>query len=436
MMREVIALSRKLPALLLAGALVAPSAWGYGLFDCFRLFGDLVAGDRQSAAVVDGTQPPLAPSIPWKLPPVKTVKLGKKLGEGASGAAYLAQLELADGTLVPVVVKRMLRPSEEATEAFLRRELEAMNRAQPEQGTLIRAGGNLFMVQKFFSPDTLKSVIDGPEPRRRELAPKVLESSLEQLERIHRAGLTHNDIKPENMLVRADGQTLPIDFMLARRIGDPEAVAEGTYKYMSPLRWIDETPHPAHDVDSLGVSMLELEAPKLFAPDSPYAVDRTSPGVGNYRSIGRIPDDSPAIRSERAMAHATVVKRSVDDYRKLLAAAENPKAFAKEYGRQWAALHAVAKASPLAMYEHYLVYELVTAPVLGPELWKALPSRALRQRVLDILVSHRDDIQRGGVGHCMFFSFRPDSNPQVEQFLQHPDVKRALNRREGVPSSP
>jgi hypothetical protein len=115
---------------------------------------------------------------------VKTVKLGKKLGEGASGARYLAQLELADGTLVPVVVKRMLRPSEEATEGFLRRVLEAMNRAQPEQSTLIRAGGNLFMVQKFFSPDTLKSVIDGPEPRRRKLAPKVLESSLEQLERI------------------------------------------------------------------------------------------------------------------------------------------------------------------------------------------------------------------------------------------------------------
>jgi serine/threonine protein kinase len=271
-------------------------------------------------------------------------------------------------------------------------------------------------------------VIDGPEARRRELAPKVLESSLEQLERIHRAGLTHNDIKPENTLVREDGQTLPIDFMLARRIGDPQAVAEGTFKYMSPLRWIDETPHPAHDVYSLGISMLELEMPKVFAPGSLYAVDRTLPGVGNYRSLGRIPDDSPDIRPERAMAHATVVKRSVDDYRKLLAAAENPKSFAKEYARQWAALHAVAAASPLAMYEHYLVYELVTAPVLGPELWKALPSRELRQRVLDLLVAHRDDIQCGGAGHCIFFSFRADSDRHVDQFLQHPDVKRALKR--------
>jgi hypothetical protein len=54
-MREVLAGLRKLPVLLLAAALVAPSAWGDGLFDCFRLFGDLVAGERQSAAVVDGT---------------------------------------------------------------------------------------------------------------------------------------------------------------------------------------------------------------------------------------------------------------------------------------------------------------------------------------------------------------------------------------------
>ncbi len=70
------------------------------------------------------------------------------------------------------------------------------------------------------------------------------------LARLHRAGWAHGDIKPGNVLFRADGRPLLTDFGLARRPGEPWA--GGTPGYLSPRRLQGAPAALSDDVYALG----------------------------------------------------------------------------------------------------------------------------------------------------------------------------------------
>lgn len=330
--------------------------------------------------------------------------------------------------MVDVVAKRLKGASGRRAEALLRTELDALARVQPDRAAVIEVDGVPYLVQRPFSETNLRSLMEGPEEPRRKIADKVLASALDRIEEIHRAGLTHNDIKPENMLVNDKGEALPIDFYLARRIGDPEAEMEGTIAYMSPLRWLDETPAPTHDLFGLGLSMLELELPTLFREGSPYLFSRVFPGGSRFDAVGRVPDNSTAIAPERAMAHVTIVKQSVADYRKLLAASATREEFVREYVARWMDLQKTAEATKNKDLEDLLFYELFSAPKLGPELWKAIPDARVRSRALARAVQHKKDLD-AKKSMLSVISWHKGMGPGLEEFFAHPDVRNARELR-------
>lgn len=97
----------------------------------------------------------------------------------------------------------------------------------------------------------------------------VVERILEVLARVHREGVVHADMKPENVLFDAEGSLHLSDFGLSRRISQQTATLSvslsladarlaGTLDYMAPEQREGAKPTPGCDVFAVGVILHEL----------------------------------------------------------------------------------------------------------------------------------------------------------------------------------
>jgi len=82
------------------------------------------------------------------------------------------------------------------------------------------------------------------------------------LARVHAGGLLHRDLKPDNVLVRANGQVTLLDFGLARNTDGGDTITQagwvvGTRGYMSPQRLGGLPAGPGDDLFAVGVMIYE-----------------------------------------------------------------------------------------------------------------------------------------------------------------------------------
>jgi len=112
------------------------------------------------------------------------------------------------------------------------------------------------------------------------------------LEAAHREGVLHRDLNPRNVLVRADGTPVVIDFGLVRASGEPTLTGSGdllgTPQYMAPEQARGERVDERSDVFGLGTILWELLA---LAP--PRAGQDT---LALLRAAGEQPLDDPRRR--------------------------------------------------------------------------------------------------------------------------------------------
>ena len=93
---------------------------------------------------------------------------------------------------------------------------------------------------------------------------------------LHRVGVVHRDIKPDNVILESEGSLKLIDFGVVRVPGQEESEPgdiPGTPAYMAPELFDGEPGNEATDIYALGVTIF-----RAFAGEFPYGnVDATSP---------------------------------------------------------------------------------------------------------------------------------------------------------------
>lgn len=106
---------------------------------------------------------------------------------------------------------------------------------------------------------------------------RVAEQVLDALAAAHRAGLVHRDVKPENVLMAADGRIKVADFGLARAVTEVTSTTTGTVfgtvAYLAPELVVKGTSDARTDVYAAGVLLYEmLTGAQPFTGETPIQI--------------------------------------------------------------------------------------------------------------------------------------------------------------------
>ena len=190
-------------------------------------------------------------------------RLVRELGRGGMGVVYEAWQRSLDRRVAVKVLAPGLVASPAAVARF-RREAAAAGRLHHEHivevlGFGSDAGQHFFAMQFVDGVALHDRVAEFREPVR---AVALVAELAEALAHAHAHGLVHRDVKPGNVLVRADGHALLTDFGVARDEALPSLTQEGgflgTVDYASPEQLRGEVVDARTDVWSLGVVLHEL----------------------------------------------------------------------------------------------------------------------------------------------------------------------------------
>ena len=212
-------------------------------------------------------------------------KIIKKVGAGGMGEVYLAEDTKLDRRIALKILPAEFAADQDRMSRFVREAKSASALNHPNIITIYEIGESdrtHFIATEFIdgttlsdfvksSPLDLKSILD--------IAVQVVSA----LQTAHSANIIHRDIKPDNIMIRADGLAKILDFGIAKlsapTTGEGEAATMiqaqtqagmviGTPNYMSPEQARGQTVDQQTDIFSFGVVFYEM-----LSGTSPFAGD-------------------------------------------------------------------------------------------------------------------------------------------------------------------
>jgi len=260
------------------------------------------------------------------------------LGAGGMGEVYRAKDTRLGREVAVKVLPQHLSASPEVRARFEREARTVSSLNHPNICTLFdvgREGETDYLVMELIEGETLSTrLTKGPLPMAETL--RIGSEVADALDRAHRAGVIHRDLKPGNVMLTKSGAKL-MDFGLARATGmagangsgvsvealtqsptvahplTAEGTIVGTFQYMSPEQLEGKEADARSDVWALGCVLYEMAAGKRafagksqaslisaimgseptpvsqVAPMAPPALDRlVGVGVGAERNHARL----------------------------------------------------------------------------------------------------------------------------------------------------
>jgi tRNA A-37 threonylcarbamoyl transferase component Bud32 len=223
----------------------------------------------------------------WEIP-FQDVRLVRLLGQGISGNVFLAEFQGKR------VAAKVLRRRSDQEEAFLLKsvvddfnnELTLVSRLN--HPNVVKFLGAASRPPRFL---TLYELCEGgnlsnliPQKTRKYSFFQVAIEAATGLAYIHAHNIIHRDVKPENLLLDAQGRVKVTDFGLSRLVekdGEALTAETGSYKYMAPETTLGQQYSFPIDVYSYGIVLGALVAKKFpFMDYTPVqAAMATSKGV-------------------------------------------------------------------------------------------------------------------------------------------------------------
>jgi eukaryotic-like serine/threonine-protein kinase len=246
-----------------------------------------------------------------------------RLGAGGMGEVYKVQHTFLGATRVIKVIRPQISESKDAHERFLREARLATKIQHPNVATLhdfsSLPDGSHYMVWEFIDGENVAQRIRTRGTLQPRYAVRVIIQALWGLEAIHRAGIVHRDISPENIMITreqyGEERVKVIDLGVAK-IDDPAAenatrvgVFVGKLRYASPehLGFLNEGERidGRADLYSLAMVLYEmLTGRPPFEATSPHEYILLHSKATAFRPLDLPPDLPGGAELQAVMARA------------------------------------------------------------------------------------------------------------------------------------
>lgn len=256
---------------------------------------DLPAADHDELAYAIGELPILALPAPGE-----TVD-GFVLGEVVSDGRYSRLFRASDGAQGRPLALKFPHPRVAAENsyrlAFVREAWVAARVRSPWIGEVIEPPPGrrtrLYSVMPFYEGETLERRIARSRVSLAE-GVRIAVRLARAVDALHRAGVIHRDIKPDNVILAPDGGLRLVDLGVARvpRLEEfPICDIPGTPSFMAPELFRGQAGDEASDLYALGVTVY-----RMFAVSYPYGEVEPfmTPRFGKYVSMSKARPDLPA----------------------------------------------------------------------------------------------------------------------------------------------
>ncbi len=266
------------------------------------------------------------------------VRLIARLGAGAMGVVYRGFHE----RVATEVAVKILHASanDKQRERFLR-EGRAAAKVKHEYVVQVFDAGEVdhtaYLVLELVNGHSLGRILDEQQKLPADAVARLGAQIALGLAAIHAKGIVHRDVKPDNIMLAADGTPKIADLGLAKQLDDPELIkltgtgmVVGTPLYVSPEAIRDpKSIGTAADVYSLGVTLYHMLAGQPpFNQNTPYEVMRAhlEDRPPSLEALAKQAPRNLITLIERCLAKDPARRPSAEDLARLLASGSAPRA--------------------------------------------------------------------------------------------------------------
>jgi serine/threonine protein kinase/lipopolysaccharide biosynthesis regulator YciM len=201
------------------------------------------------------------------------------LGEGGMGAVYKVRDRELDRFAALKVIRPELANNPEVLQRFKQELILARQVTQKNVIRIFDLGeieGLKFITMDFVEGQDLRTLLREKGKFPAEDAVKIVAQVCRALDAAHSEGVVHRDLKPQNIMLDAQGRVTVMDFGIARSLEQPgmtqTGVLIGTPEYMSPEQAKGEEVDGRSDLFTLGIIFYELLTGKTpFRADTAFA---------------------------------------------------------------------------------------------------------------------------------------------------------------------